>query len=237
MDPIQRLLLTTSYEALEMAGYSKDATLATESQRIATFFGQAAQDWVEVMNNQGVDIYYVPGLSRAFAPSRLNHHYGWGGGSYALDSACASSTTAITLACSSLIARECDTALAGGGSILLSPNTFSGLSKSGMISSTGGCRTYHDDADGYARGEGIGVVVLKRLEDAISDNDNVLGVIRGWARTYTSDATSMVHPSAASQSKIYRDVLHQAGVKPNEVSYGKRHSGVAEPLLIETFLS
>jgi acyl transferase domain-containing protein len=223
MDPLQRLLLHVSYEALEMAGYSKDGTLATDSNRVATYFGQASEDWREVLNNQGIDIYYVPGLARPFAPSKLNYHYKWGGGSYALDAACATSTTAITLACSALLARECDTALAGGGSILLSPNSFSGLSRSGMISETGGCRTYHDDADGYARGEGIGVVVLKRLEDAIADNDNILAVIKGSARTYTSTSTSITHPSAESQVRIYEEVLRQTSTVPNEISYVEMH--------------
>jgi acyl transferase domain-containing protein len=223
MDPIQRLLLMTSYEALESAGYSKDATLAMESNRIATYFGQASEDWRDILNNGDIDIYYVPSLSRPFGPSRLSYHHKWGGGTYALDAACATSTTAVHLACSALNLRECDTALAGGGSILASPNTFAGLSRSGMISDNGGCRTYHDDADGYVRGEGIGVVVLKRLEDAYADNDNILGVIRGSARTYTSTSTSITHPSAESQSRIYEEILRQTGVIPNEIAYVEMH--------------
>ena len=223
MDPIQRLLLTTSYEALEVAGYSPDATPATCSNRIATYLGQAAEDWHEILNNEGVDIYYVPSISRAFGPSRLNYYYKWGGGSYAVDSACATSTTAISLACSALKARECDTALAGGGSVLVSPNSFSALSKSGMISTTGGCRTYHDDADGYARGEAVAVVVLKRLEDAISDNDNVFGVIRGSARTYSSTATSITHPDGEAQKRVCDAVLKQTCVDPLDISYVEMH--------------
>jgi acyl transferase domain-containing protein len=223
IDPIQRLLFMTSYEALESAGYSKDATLATESNRIATYFGQASEDWRDILNNDDIDIYYVPSLSRPFGPSRLSYHHKWGGGTYALDAACATSTTAIHLACSALNSRECDTALAGGGSILVSPNTFAGMSRSGMISDNGGCRTYHDDADGYVRGEGIGVVVLKRLEDAYADNDNILGVIRGSARTYTSTSTSITHPSAESQSRIYEEILRQTGVVPNEIAYVEMH--------------
>ena len=223
MDPIQRLLLMTSYEALESAGYSKDATLATESNHIAIYFGQASEDWRDILNNEDIDIYYVPSLSRPFGPSRLSYHHKWGGGTYALDAACATSTTAIHLACLALNARECDTALAGGGSILVSPNTFAGLSRSGMISDNGGCRTYHDDADGYVRGEGIGVVVLKRLEDAYADNDNILGVIKGSARTYTSTSTSITHPNAEPQSRIYEEILRQTGTVANEIAYVEMH--------------
>ena len=223
MDPVQRLLLTTSYEALEIAGYSPAATPATCSNRIATYFGQISEDWREVLNNEGVDIYYVPGMTRSFGPSRLNYNYKWGGGSFCVDSACATSTTAISLACSALKARECDTALAGGGSVLVSPNSFSGLSKSGMISSTGGCRTYHDDADGYARGEAVGVVVLKRLEDAVRDNDNILGVIRGAARTYCSAATSITHPDGEAQKRVFEAVLQQTCVNTQDISYVEMH--------------
>jgi acyl transferase domain-containing protein len=194
MDPLQRMLLTTSYEALESAGYSKDATPATQSNRIATYFGQASEDWRDILNEADIDVYYVPSLSRAFRPSRVAYHHKWGGATYALDAACATSTTAIQLACSALNARECDTALAGGASLLISPHTFSSLSESDMIADNGGCRAYHDDADGYARGEGIGVVVLKRVEDALADNDNILGVFRGSARTYMSTYSSITHP-------------------------------------------
>ncbi|KAF2639737.1 ketoacyl-synt-domain-containing protein [Massarina eburnea CBS 473.64] len=224
MDPLQRMLLTTSYEALEMAGYSKNATPATQDNRIAVYFGQAADDWRGVLNNDDdIDIYYVPSLSRAFGPSRLSYHHKWGGGTYALDAACATSTTAIHLACKALTSRECDTALAGGGSLCVSPTAFAGLTKSGMVSENGGCRTYHDDADGYARGEGIGIVVLKRLEDAIADNDNILGVIRGHARTYTSTSTSITHPSAECQARLYEEVLRQTSVVPNEIAYVEMH--------------
>lgn len=223
MDPIQRLLLTTSYEALEVAGYSKNGSLATEDNRIATYFGQLSDDWKEVLNNEGIDIYYVPGVARSFAPSKLNYHYKWGGGSYAVDSACASSTTAVGLACSALVARECDTALAGGGSILVSPNTYSGLSRSGMIAAEGGCRTFQDDADGYVRGEGVGVVVMKRLEDAIRENDNILGVIRGSARCYSTYASSITHPDSKSQQRLYQEVLRQTSLDPNDISYVEMH--------------
>ncbi|KAI6092709.1 putative polyketide synthase [Hypoxylon rubiginosum] len=223
MDPIQRLLMTTSYEALESAGYCPDGTLSTESNRIATYFGQSSDDWHEILNIEGVDIYYVPSLVRAFGPSKLNYHYKWGGASFAVDSACATSTTAISLACSALISRECDTAMAGGGAIYVSPNGFSGLSRAGMLSTTGGCRTYHDDADGYARGEAVAVVVLKRLEDAVADNDNILGVIRGSTRTYSSTSTSITHPSHVSQERVYKDVLRQSSLDPEEISYVEMH--------------
>jgi acyl transferase domain-containing protein len=223
MDPIQRLLLMTSYEALEMAGYSQDSTLSTNSKRIATYFGQAADDWREVNASQDVDVYYIPATVRAFAPGRLNYHYKWGGASYSLDSACASSSTAVLLACNALIARDCDTALAGGGSVLTSPTPYAGLSRANFLSPTGGCKTFCNDADGYCRGEGVGVVVLKRLEDAIADNDNIQAVIRGGARNYSSNATSITHPSTEAQQLLYKGLLQKSCVEPDEVGFVEMH--------------
>ncbi|KAJ5594738.1 Beta-ketoacyl synthase [Penicillium hispanicum] len=222
-DVQHRLLMTTSHEALEMAGYSPDGTLATNRDRIASYFGQTSDDWRELVHHQGLDIYYATGNCRAFGPGRLNHHYKWGGPSYSIDAACASSVATVSLACSGLIGRECDMALAGGGSLLLSPAPTSGLSRGGFLSTHGGCQTFQDDADGYVRGEGIGVVVLKRLEDALDDQDNILAVIRGSGRNYSSDATSITHPSAQAQQQLYRSVLEDSGTDPNSISYVEMH--------------
>ncbi|TLD20279.1 hypothetical protein PspLS_08702 [Pyricularia sp. CBS 133598] len=223
IDPIHRYFLTCSYEALQNAGYNPGATLSMDGSNVSTFFGQLGEDWHDVIHEQGADIYYVPGIARAFAASRVNYHFKFGGGSYAVDSACASSVTTVVLACQALSSRTCDMALAGGGSMIYTPVPFSGLSRSGMISTTTGCRAFHDDADGYARGEGIGVIVLKRLEDALADNDNILGVIRGSARTYSTTTTSITHPSHESQERLYRRVMAKASLDPMEIAYVEMH--------------
>ncbi|RFU78901.1 polyketide synthase [Trichoderma arundinaceum] len=190
---------------------------------MASFFGQTSADWQDVLNQTGIDIHYIPGVGRAFASGRMNHHFKWGGISLSVDAACATGIATVSLAVSALLSRDCDMALAGGGAIHVSPNTFSGLSKAGMVSTTGGCRTFHDDADGYVRGEGVGVVVIKRLEDAVAENDNILGVIRGSAQTYTSASTSILHPSHVSQERIYKEVLHQSGLEPQDIDYVEMH--------------
>ncbi|KAL2831415.1 hypothetical protein BDW59DRAFT_157843 [Aspergillus cavernicola] len=223
MSPLQRLLLMSSYEALQMAGYTTNGTLSTQSQRIATYFGQAADDWKDGSRISGIDIYYVPGLQRGFAPGRLNYHYKWEGASYSLDSACASSASAIGLACSALLSRECDTAMAGGVNSITSPEPYSGLSKGGFLSPTGACKTFQDAADGYCRGEAVGVVILKRLEDAIHDNDNVLAVIRGHGRNHSALASSITHPHADTQVRLYNDVLQKAGMQAQEIGFVEMH--------------
>ena len=166
---------------------------------------------------------YIPGVARAFTPSRLNYHFKWEGASHSIDAACAGGTAAVNLACSALISRECDTALAGGGSILTAPGVYAGLSRGGFLSPTGNCKTLRDDADGYCRGEGVAVVVLKRLEDAIADNDNIQAVINTSARTYSADAASITQPHAETQIKLYKRVLRQAGVDPVDIGYIEMH--------------
>ena len=170
-DPLMRLVLLTSHEALEMAGYGQNSP-ASVGKRIQTYVGQTTDDWRCVDECEGIDIYYIPGIARAFASGRINYHYKWEGGNFSMDNACASSATAVAAACDALLVRRCDTALAGGGSILVGPRDYAGLSKASFLSPTGNCKTFRDDADGYCRGEGIGMVVMKRLEDAIADGDS-----------------------------------------------------------------
>lgn len=223
LDPVARLALTTTHEALEMAGYYPGATPSTSPDRVATFFGITGMDWTENLHQQGLDIYAVSSIAKAFITGRLNYTYKFGRGCYSLDAACASSTTAITLGVQGLLSRDCDMAIAGGASVFSSPFAFSALSRSGMLAYEGGCRTFHDDADGYARSEGVGMVVLKRLEDALADNDNVLGVICGAARSYSTTSTSITHPSHVSQEKAFREVLGQTAIDPEEISYVEMH--------------
>lgn len=131
-NPHQRLLLMAIYEAMEMAGYSQGGALSTDIKRVATYFAQSSDDWRDINDMQGIDIYYISGVSRALAPARLNCHFKWNGPSHSIDSACASSSTAIHLACKAPIARESDTAVAGGGSVLPPPAVFFGCSRAGF---------------------------------------------------------------------------------------------------------
>ncbi|KAI1305118.1 hypothetical protein F5Y03DRAFT_406655 [Xylaria venustula] len=223
VDPTHRLLLMTSLEALEKAGCNPEAGLSSRNRQTAVYFGQNADVWREINAERGVDVYTAPGILRAFSPGRVSHHFGFKGGSYSIDSACSSSATAIQLACTALLNRECGMALAGGAQVAASPFEFSALGKSGFLSPSGGCKTFRADADGYCRGEGVGVLVLKRLEDALADNDNIEAIIAGWGRNHSAGASFMTQPHPESQEKLIRHVLRQANVKPSDIGYVEFH--------------
>ena len=223
MDPGQRLLMHTTYEALEDAGIVTNGTLATYSKRISTFIGDGSDDWRELQQPLGVDIYIVQGTQRAFTPGRLHHHFGWEGANFSVDSACGSGASAVGMAYRALVSRECDTAIAGASNIIATPFWQSALSKAGFLSTTGGCKTFQENADGYCRGEAVGVMVMKRLEDALQDNDIIVSVIRGYARNHSAETHSIMHPHSQTQQRLYRTLLNKAGLEPNDISYVEMH--------------
>lgn len=221
MDPVQRMLLMTTYEALEMAGYADNSEQAPP--RIATYFGQTVDDWKTIQEQQGIDTHFLPAVNRGFAPGRLCHYFKWAGGFYSIDTGCSSSATGICIARDALAKGDCDAAVVGGGTLLTSPEWFSGLGQGGFLSPTGACKTYSDKADGYCRGEGVAVVVLKRLADAVRAKDDVLAVIAGAARNTNAGEGSITHPGAKAQETLYRRVLRQAAVRPREVGVIEMH--------------
>lgn len=222
-DPMHRLALVTAYEALEQSGFVLNSTASTQQDRVGTFYGQTCDDWREVNAAQKIATYFIPGGVRAFAPGRISYYFGFRGPSYSVDTACSSSLAAIQIACTSLRTGECDTAVAGGVNILTAPDIFAGLSKGQFLSPTGSCKTWDSKADGYCRADGVGTIILKREEDAISDKDNILGVILATATNHSADAISITHPHAGNQSYLYESVLHTAGVDPLDVSYVEMH--------------
>jgi acyl transferase domain-containing protein len=222
MDPGHRLLMHTTYEALEDAGVTNNGSLSTDAKRISTFIGIGGDDWREMQESLGVDMHMV-GTERAFAPGRLNHYFKWEGATTCVDSACGSTATAVGLAFKGLLNGDCDTAIAGGSNIIATPFWHSALSKGGFLSPTGGCKTFREDADGYCRGEAVGVLVLKRLNDALQDGDNIISVIRGYARNHSADASSIMHPHVQTQERLYRSLLHKTGLEPQDIQYVECH--------------
>ncbi|KAG7144862.1 Conidial pigment polyketide synthase PfmaE like protein [Verticillium longisporum] len=222
-DPMQRMALTTAYEALEMSGYVPNRTASTRLDRIGTFYGQTSDDWREINAAQEVDTYFITGGVRAFGPGRINYHFGFSGPSLNIDTACSSSAAALQIACTSLWAKDCDTAVVGGLSCMTNPDIFSGLSRGQFLSKTGPCATFDNGADGYCRADGCASVVVKRLDDAIADKDNVLAVILGTATNHSADAISITHPHGPTQSILSSAILDEAGVDPLDVDYVEMH--------------
>ena len=222
-DPMGRLALVTAYEALEMSGFMPNRTPSSMLDRVGTFYGQTSDDWRQVNAAQNIDTYYIPGTIRAFASGRINYHFKFKGPSYNVDTACSSSFSAIQLACTSLQAKECDTAVAGGLNIMTTPDLFAGLSRAQFLSKTGSCKTFDDSADGFCRGDGVATVILKRLEDAEADKDPILGVILGTATNHSSEAVSITQPHAPTQEFLYRKILKDAGVDACDISYVEMH--------------
>lgn len=223
IDPAQRLALMTAYEAIEQAGLVPDATPSTRRDRVGVFYGVTSNDWMETNSAQNIDTYFIPGGNRAFIPGRINYCFKFSGPSFAVDTACSSSLAGIHLACNSLWRGDIDTAIAGGTNVLTNPDFTAGLDRGHFLSRTGNCKTFDDGADGYCRGEGIGTVIIKRLDDAIADNDPILGVILGASTNHSAESESITRPHSGAQRAIFKKILNQAAVDPYSVSYVEMH--------------
>lgn len=220
-DPVQRQLLMVTYEALESAGYVQDGT--PESINVGTFLGITAEDYREYNSSQDIDVYYITGGLRAFAPGRLNYHFKWEGPSFSVDTACSSSAAAIDLACQSILSGKCSIAVAGGANVMTGPNLFAGLSRGGFLSPSGSSKTFDDTADGYCRGDAIGVIILKRLSHAIAAGDNIRGIIRSVSTSHSTYSSSITLPHSPSQKKLFEKVLEDAALSAQAISYVELH--------------
>ena len=223
MDPAQRLALMCAYEAVEMAGIVPDSTPSTMRSRVGVFIGATSNDWCETNSAQDVDFYFIPGGNRAFIPGRINYYFKFSGPSFSVDTACSSSLAATHLACNALWRREIDTAIVGGTNILTNPDVTAGLDRGHFLSRTGNCKSFDDGADGYCRGEGVGIVILKRLEDAQAENDPIYACILSAATNHSAEAESITRPHVGAQQALFSQVLANAGVHPNEVGYVEMH--------------
>ncbi|MFI6095755.1 alpha/beta fold hydrolase [Lentzea sp. NPDC051213] len=225
MDPQQRLFLEVGWEALEHAGQPVGKLTGSKT---GVFMGVTTADYSQTVIQQSttsdLDGYSLTGgLASAFAPGRLAYWLGLQGPSLSVDTACSSSLVAVHLAAQSLRAGDCDMALAGGVNVLLSPEWFVILSKAGMMAPDGRCKTFDRNADGYVRGEGCGVVVLKRLSAAQADGDQVLAVLRGSAVNQDGRSSGITVPNGSAQRAVVREALQRAGINGSDVGYVEAH--------------
>ena len=223
MDPAQRLALMCAYEAVEMAGIVPDATPSTQKSRVGVFIGSTSNDWCETNSAQDVDTYFIPGGNRAFIPGRINYCFKFSGPSFSVDTACSSSLAATHLACNALWRNDIDCAIVGGTNIITNPDVTAGLDRGHFLSRTGNCKTFDDGADGYCRGEGVGIVVLKRLDDAQADNDPIHACILAAVTNHSAEAESITRPHVGAQRALFSDVLAKGGVHPHDISYVEMH--------------
>ena len=229
MDPQQRLVLEVAWEALERAGCPPSEL---RGSRTGVFLGMAMCDYQERVGGEGLDAldaYAVTGGESCFAAGRTSYALGLSGPSLVVSTACSSSLVAIDLACRSLRGRQCDLALAGGVSLLLSPATMLKLARTGALSPDGRCRAFDALANGFVRSEGCGLLVLKRLSDAARDGDLVWALIRGSAVNQDGRSDGLTAPSGKAQAELVREALASAGVAPADVGYVEAH-GAGTPL-------
>nr|VFJ72080.1 MAG: Acyl transferase domain-containing protein [Candidatus Kentron sp. FW] len=236
MDPQQRLLLEVGWEALEDAG---QAPGELRNNAVGIFVGVSESEYgMMVFSGRPEDFtaYMGTGAGVCFTAGRLSYVLGLQGPTLALDTACSSSLVSLHLACQSLRSAECKLALAGGVYLNLSPEGTVLLSRLQALSPGGRCKTFDASADGYARGEGCGIVVLKRLSDAISDKNNVLAVIRGSAIIHDGPSSGLTVPNGLSQEKVIRKALQNARITPAEVRYVEAHgtgTSLGDPIEVE----
>jgi acyl transferase domain-containing protein/acyl-CoA synthetase (AMP-forming)/AMP-acid ligase II/acyl carrier protein len=228
MDPQQRLLLEVAWETLEYAGLAP-AKLA--GSQTGVFIGISSNDHahLQFQDLRRLDAYAGTGNAHSIAANRLSYVLDLRGPSMAIDTACSSSLLAVHQACQSLRNNECDLALAGGVNLILSPALTVTFSQAHMMSSDGRCRTFDEAADGYVRGEGCGLVLLKPLSAALRDGDTVLAVIRGSAVNQDGRSNGLTAPNGPSQEAVIRRALHNASVTPDQISYVETH-GSSTPL-------
>jgi len=224
MDPQQRLLLETAWQALEHAGLPPRQLAGSDT---GLFIGLFANDYalLQARANGLSDygIHFGTGTANSVAAGRLAYVLDTRGPALVVDTACSSSLTAVHLAVRSLRAGECGLALAGGVHLILSPELCATFNQARMLSPDGRCKTMDEAADGYVRGEGCGVVALKRLADAQADGDRVLAVIEGSALTQDGASNGLTAPNRAAQVQVVNAALADAGVAPSQVDYVELH--------------
>ncbi|MGA2410209.1 MAG: beta-ketoacyl synthase N-terminal-like domain-containing protein [Candidatus Binataceae bacterium] len=228
MDPQQRLVLEVGWEALEDSGRSP---MGLSGASVGVYLGIANSDYGRALfaHPELIDAYFSTGNAFSVAAGRLSYHLGLQGPSLAIDTACSSSLVAVHLACQALRLGECDLALAGGVNLILTPEMNINFSKARMMAADGRCKTFDAAADGYVRGEGCAMIVLRPLSDALADCDPILAVIRGSAINQDGRSGGLTAPNGPAQEAVIRAALANAGADASAVSYVETH-GTGTPL-------
>jgi acyl transferase domain-containing protein/acyl carrier protein/ubiquinone/menaquinone biosynthesis C-methylase UbiE len=234
-DPQQRLFLEESWKALEDAGYSKDSV---SNSRCGVFVGVAPGDYADYLKESGVfgEPQSFWGNSGSILPARVSYFFNLKGPAIAIDTACSSSLVSIHLACQSIISGECDTAIAGGVFINTTPALFLLSGNAGMLSSDGKCKTFDNSADGFVPGEGVGVLFLKPLTEALANGDHIYCVIKGSGINQDGKTNGITAPSTVSQSELESSVYRRFDIDPETISFVETHgtgTKLGDPVEVE----
>ena len=235
MDPQQRVVLEVCAEALEDAGQTLEQLAGS---RTGVYVGTHVNDyaWMAFAGGSSIDAYDSTGTAHSIVANRVSYLFDLRGPSLAVDTACSSSLVAAHLAVQALRQRECDLALACGVNLMLSPLWGLALSKLGMLSPDGRCRTFDARANGIVRGEGCGAVVLKRLSDALADGDAIWALVRGSATNQDGRTNGLTAPNGLAQQAVVRAALANAGVEPQAVGAIEAHgtgTALGDPIEVE----
>ena len=224
LDPQQRLLLETSWEALESAGIDAGRL---RGSRTGVYAGISTHDYWDLLvaggTEEAANLYLESGNSGSTAVGRVAFTLGLEGPALTVDTACSSSLVAVHQAAVCLQRGDADLALAGGVNVLLSPMGLPALRNAGMLSPDGRCKTFDSSANGFVKGEGCGMVVLKRLRDAEADGDRIWGVICGSAVNHDGASAGLTVPNGPAQERVIEEALGRAGLEPWEVDYLEAH--------------
>ncbi|CAL9331576.1 SDR family NAD(P)-dependent oxidoreductase [Streptomyces sp. Tu 3180] len=219
MDPQQRLFLEESWKALEDAGY---AGSGTRGRRVGVYVGCQESGYAQLFGAEAPP-QSMWGNALSAMPARISYHLDLQGPAIAVDTACSSSLVAVHLACQGLWGGETEMALAGGVSLQCTPQFYVLAGRAGMLSASGRCHAFDDRADGFVPGEGVGVLVLKRLGDALADGDHIRGVISGSGINQDGASNGITAPSAASQERLETSVYDTFGIRPDGIQMMEAH--------------
>lgn len=228
MDPQERLFLQCVYHAIQDAGYTADNLTQREyfgvKNNVGVYVGVMYEEYqmYGAQSQEKGHIYSLNG-SEASIANRVSYTFSFHGPSMSVDTMCSSSLTALYLACKSIIYHECEVAIAGGVNLSLHPNKFIMLGQSRFAAEDGRCRTFGENGSGYVPGEGVGVVILKPLKDAIEDGDHIYGIIKGAALNHGGKSGGYTVPNPAAQTSVILNAWEQAKIDPKTISYIEAH--------------
>jgi polyketide synthase PksM len=222
LDPLHRLLMTYIWSAVEDSGHSP---LSLSGSKTGIFIGTGMSGYSDLFtgSNASADGFTPTGVVSSMGPNRMSYFLDLHGPSEPIETACSSSLIAINRAINAIETGSCDQAIVGGMNLMITPNGHIAFNKAGLLCEDGHCKTFSKDANGYVRGEGVGMIFLKKLKDAETDNDHIYALIRGGAENHGGRANSLTAPSPKAQSDVIMSAYKRAGVDPRTVSYIEAH--------------